>query len=186
MGRLQPVKSEPDLASIPIARGEVRARGGRGPPISTDHRLRVKQGRDQCQGDGKRHQPAAILVGHAHSSTSGRVALGSSGMSAMRPGTRPVATVSSMACDIASTGHLKGGFDRVFEIVRVVGRRFVSLAEVHSIRAGAHLAQSQPEMAGDRFGFLERHGFMKIVIGEHEQGVGKRPVDTRSLLESGS
>ena len=24
-------------------------------------------------------------------------------------------------------------------------------------------------MAGDRFGFLERHGFMKIVIGEHEQ-----------------
>jgi hypothetical protein len=40
----------------------------------------------------------------------------------------------------------------------VVSRRFVSIAEVHSIRARAHVAQSEPEMARDRFGFLKRHG----------------------------
>src|SRR6516164_5437965 len=43
-------------------------------------------------------------------------------------------------------------------MVRVVGRGFVSIAEVHAIVARAHLAQSDPEMARDRFGFLERHG----------------------------
>ena len=32
--------------------------------------------------------------------------------------------------DIAGTGHLNRGFDGVFEIVRVVSRRFVSIAEV--------------------------------------------------------
>jgi hypothetical protein len=46
----------------------------------------------------------------------------------------------------------------VFEIVRVVGRGLVSIAEVHAIVAGAHHAQSEPEMARDRFGFLVRHG----------------------------
>ena len=44
--------------------------------------------------------------------------------------------------DIAGTGHLNRGFDRVFEIVRVVSRRFVSISEVHAIRARPHLAQS--------------------------------------------
>src|SRR3954453_9417098 len=47
-GRVPALNSDRDLASIPMARGEVCARGGRDPPISTDHRLRVKQGRDQC------------------------------------------------------------------------------------------------------------------------------------------
>jgi hypothetical protein len=45
----------------------------------------------------------------------------------------------------------------VFEIVRVVRRGLISIAEVHAIVAGAHLAQSEPEMARDRFGFLEPH-----------------------------
>jgi hypothetical protein len=87
-------------------------------------------------------------------------------MSAMRPaGTRSVATVSSTALhDIAGTGHLNRGFDSIFEIVRVVSRRFVSIAEVHSIRARAH-AQSESQMARDRFGFLEHHGFVKSSSG---------------------
>ena len=42
--------------------------------------------------------------------------------------------------DIAGTGHLNRGIDGVFEIVRVVSRRFVSIAEVHAIVARAHLA----------------------------------------------
>src|SRR5262249_53966792 len=56
-------------------------------------------------------------------------------------------------------GHLNRGIDGVFEIVRVEGRGFVSIAEVHPIVAGAHLAQSEPEMARNRVGLLERHGF---------------------------
>src|SRR5262249_23317868 len=69
------------------------------------------------------------------------------------------------------TGHLNRGIDGVFEIVRVVGRGLVSIAEVHSIVARAHLAQSEPETARDRFGFLECHG-------------ASTPLDTRSLAES--
>jgi hypothetical protein len=56
------------------------------------------------------------------------------------------------------TGHLNRGVDGVVEIVRVVGRGLVSIAEVHAIVTRANLAQSKPEMARDRFGFLERHG----------------------------
>src|SRR6516225_4693331 len=56
------------------------------------------------------------------------------------------------------TGHLDRGTDGVFEIVRVVGRGLISIAEVHAIVARAHLAQGEPEMSRDRFGFLERHG----------------------------
>ena len=56
------------------------------------------------------------------------------------------------------TGLLKHSIDGIFEIVRVVGRHLVSIAEVHAIVARAHLAQSEPEMARDRFGFLKRHG----------------------------
>ena len=55
------------------------------------------------------------------------------------------------------TGHLDRGDDGVFEIVRVVGCGVVSIAQVHAIVARAHLAQSEPEMSRDRFGFLERH-----------------------------
>jgi hypothetical protein len=62
-------------------------------------------------------------------------------------------------------GHLNRRIDGTFEIVRVVSRRFVSIAEVHAIRARAHLAQSEPEMARDRFGFLEHHGFAKSSSG---------------------
>src|SRR5262249_51383438 len=59
------------------------------------------------------------------------------------------------------TGHLNRGVDGVFEIVRVVGRSLVPIAEVHAIVAGAKLAQSEPEMARDRFGFLERHEYLR-------------------------
>src|SRR6266699_2698524 len=79
------------------------------------------------------------------------------------PLTRSIITVMffmSLVPVVSVTGHLNRGFDGIFEIVRVVSRRFVSIAEVHSIRARAHLAQSEPEMAGDRFSFLERHGFL--------------------------
>ena len=56
------------------------------------------------------------------------------------------------------TRHLNRGVDGVFETVRVVGRDLVSIAEVHAKLARAHLAQSEPEMSRDRFGFPERHG----------------------------
>src|SRR5262245_19529205 len=56
------------------------------------------------------------------------------------------------------TGDLNRGIDGVFEILRVVGRGLVSVAAAHAIVAGAHLAQGEPEMSRDRFGFLERHG----------------------------
>src|SRR5262249_25523379 len=55
------------------------------------------------------------------------------------------------------TGHLDRGTDGVFKTGRVVGRCLVSIAEVHAIVAGAHLAQGESEMARDRFGFLELH-----------------------------
>src|SRR5262249_20767873 len=52
---------------------------------------------------------------------------------------------------------LNRGIDGVFEIVRVVGRGLVSIAEVHAIVTRAYLAQSEPETACNGFGFLERH-----------------------------
>src|SRR5262245_6127602 len=69
------------------------------------------------------------------------------------------------------TGHLNRGIDRVFEIVRVVSRGLVSIAEVHAIVAGAHHAQSEPEMARDRLGLLERHGFVKSSSGSVSKAV---------------
>jgi hypothetical protein len=54
--------------------------------------------------------------------------------------------------------HLDPRPDSVFEIVGVVGRTLFSIEEVHTIVARAHLAQSEAEMARDRFGFLVRHG----------------------------
>jgi hypothetical protein len=83
-----------------------------------------------------------------------------------------IADMLGTALNTSGTGHLNRGFDGIFEIVRVVSRRFVSIAEVHSIRARAHLAQSEPEMARDRLGFLERHGFVELVFGQHPKGGG--------------
>jgi len=54
-------------------------------------------------------------------------------------------------------GPSRPRFDGIFEIIRVVGRHLISIAEVHAIIARAHLAQGQPEMSRDRFGLLERH-----------------------------
>jgi hypothetical protein len=62
-------------------------------------------------------------------------------------------------------GHHNRGIDGVFEIVRVVGRALVSIAEVHAIIARAHLAKSEPEMTSDRFSFLELHNFVKSSAG---------------------
>ena len=77
--------------------------------------------------------------------------------------------IAGTALNTAGTGHLNRGCDDIFEIVRVISRRFVSIAEVHAIVARAHLAQSEPETARDRFGFLERHGFVAFVFGStHE------------------
>jgi hypothetical protein len=68
---------------------------------------------------------------------------------------------STVRCgQLSLTGHLNRSIDGVFEIVRVVSRGLVPIAEVHAIFAGAHLAQSEPEMARNRFGFLERHEFL--------------------------
>ena len=71
----------------------------------------------------------------------------------------------SRRSQLSLTGHLNRSIDGVFEIVRVVSRGLVPIAEVHAIFAGAHLAQSEPEMARNRFGFLERHGFLKSSSG---------------------
>src|SRR5262249_58652420 len=66
--------------------------------------------------------------------------------------------VSPGSSQRALAGHLNRGIDGVFEILRVVGRVLVSVATAHAKVAGAHLAQGEPEMSRDRFGFLERHG----------------------------
>ena len=58
------------------------------------------------------------------------------------------------------TSHLNRRIDGIFEVVRVIGRSLISIAEVHAIVAGAQQAQGEPEVARDRFGFLERHGFV--------------------------
>src|SRR5262245_35943232 len=66
----------------------------------------------------------------------------------------------------SSHGATRSGFTRhlnrrphsIFESVRVIGRGLFSIAKVHPIVARAHLAEREPEMAGDRFGFLVRHG----------------------------
>ena len=59
------------------------------------------------------------------------------------------------------TGHLNRGINGVIEIVRVVGRGLVSIAEVHAIFARAQQAQREPEVARNRFRFLERYGLVK-------------------------
>jgi hypothetical protein len=71
-------------------------------------------------------------------------------------------------------GHLNRGVDGVLEIVRVVGRGLVSVAEVHAIVARAHRAQGEPKLARDRFGFLEASWFCEIDFGQHAQGGGYR------------
>src|SRR5262245_25397177 len=80
-------------------------------------------------------------------------------------------TLYAAALQRSLTGHLNRGIDGVFEIVRVVGRGLVSIAEVHAIIARAHLAQSEPEMARDRFGLLKRHGFVKSSSGSVSNAV---------------
>jgi hypothetical protein len=70
---------------------------------------------------------------------------------------------------VAGADHLNRGIDGVFKIVRVVRRGLASIAEVHAIGTRAHLAQSEPKMARDRFGFLERHGVVQSHSGStHE------------------
>jgi hypothetical protein len=73
---------------------------------------------------------------------------------------------------LSPTSHPNCGIDRVFEAVSVVGRGLVSIAEVHAIVARAHLAKSEPEMTGDRFGFSERHGFVKSSSGRMSKAAG--------------
>src|SRR5262249_12500023 len=68
---------------------------------------------------------------------------------------------SGCSSQCSLTGHRNHGINGVFEIVCVVGRGLVSIAEVHAIVAGAQLAQGKPEMARNRFGFLERHEYFR-------------------------
>ena len=79
---------------------------------------------------------------------------------------------NSVWCSLSPTGHPNRGIDRVFETVSVVGRGLVSIAEVHAIIARAHLAKSEPEMTSDRFGFSERHGFVKLSSGSTSKATG--------------
>jgi hypothetical protein len=79
---------------------------------------------------------------------------------------------NSVWCSLSPTGHPNRGIDRVFETVSVVGRGLVSIAEVHAIVARAHLAKSEPEMTSDRFGFSERHGFVKSPSGSTSKATG--------------
>jgi len=55
------------------------------------------------------------------------------------------------------TGLLNHSIDGIFEIIRVVGRHLISIAEVHAIVARAHLAQGQPEMSRNREPFSLSH-----------------------------
>jgi hypothetical protein len=59
--------------------------------------------------------------------------------------------------DARCSRHPNRGIDGVLEIVGVVGRGLVAIAKLHAIVPGAYFAQSEPEMAHDRFGFLQRH-----------------------------
>src|SRR5262249_9619646 len=70
-------------------------------------------------------------------------------------------SVPKLCSQCSLTGHLNRGIDGVFELVCVVRRGLISIAEVHAIVARAKLAQSEPEMARDRFGFLERHEYFR-------------------------
>src|SRR5262249_10355502 len=65
--------------------------------------------------------------------------------------------VMRSSSQLSLTSHFNRSVDRVFEVVSVVGVSLVSIADVHAIVAGAQLAQSEPEMTRNRFGFLERH-----------------------------
>ena len=78
---------------------------------------------------------------------------------------------------LSLTDHLNRGIDGVFEIVRVVSRGLIPIAEVHAIIARAHFAQREAEMARDRFRFLERHGF----LNRHREAVAiQLPAKARS------
>src|SRR5262245_33663940 len=82
-------------------------------------------------------------------------------------GTPPAVMFLISRCTRSFTGHLNRGVDGVFEIVRIVGRGLVSIAEVHAIVAGAQVAQGEPEMARGRFGFLECHEYSKEMPQEY-------------------
>ena len=68
---------------------------------------------------------------------------------------------------LSVTSHFNRSVERIFEVVSVIGRNLVSIAEVHAIVAEAKLAQSEPEMARDRFGFPERHEYSKEMPQGH-------------------
>src|SRR6516164_2899338 len=101
--------------------------------------------------------PRLALDGKRNAAAFGR-ALGLIAITFHCQGKHRLVTPSSQR---SPTGHLNCGIDGVFEIARVVGRGLVSIAEVHAIVAGAKLAQGKPEMARNRFSFLERHEYFR-------------------------
>jgi len=56
------------------------------------------------------------------------------------------------------SGHPNRGINGVLEIDGVVGSGLGSIARLHAIVSGAYFAQGEPEMAHNRFGFLQGHG----------------------------
>ena len=117
--------------------------------------------------------PRLALDGKRNAAAFGR-ALGLIAITFHCQGKHRLVTPSSQR---SPTGHLNRGIDGVFEIVRIVGRGLVSIAEVHAIVAGAQLAQSEPEMARDRFRFLERNWF----LNRHREAVAvELPAKPRS------
>ena len=101
---------------------------------------------------------------------------------------RRARSAAGLMSPTSPTGHPKRGIYRVFEAVSVVGRGLVSIAEVHAIVARAHLAKSEPEMTSNRFGFSERHSFVKSSSGStrkaagHSGGKNALPIPIRFLV----
>src|SRR5262249_47053077 len=92
-----------------------------------------------------------------------------------------VPTLLWCSSQLSLTGHRNRGINGVFELVCVVGRDLVSIAVVHAIVAGAQLAQGKPEMARNRFGFLERHEYSK----EMPQGYSVSSADRCEVCRAG-
>jgi hypothetical protein len=63
-----------------------------------------------------------------------------------------VPTLDGAAFTTVAYGPSHPRYRRPLQDCRVVGRGLVSIAEVHATVAGTQLAQSEPEMARDRFG----------------------------------
>jgi hypothetical protein len=137
----------PTHVQLPRAKGRVKVRQRRDPakgtpPVGNARGMRRAAGRLLVAGTPVWDLLLAPNICSSPPSCVARVAPDSGRCSSQRSLTR----------------HFNRGFDGVFEIVRVVRRGLVPIAEIHAIGARAHHTQSESEMARDRFRFLVRHG----------------------------